>query len=133
MALYQYLTLLNYLPAPSMLLFHCVSPGAVKALTMHIVVSQKSLWFALMYCLVSICYSSFNSCGLLSNDALIDLEVQWLHSLILLIQKSCNKQVNHTNHKMQLSCMNLIFYTGSLVLIVQLWFCTISSLLQDLL
>jgi len=42
MALYQCLTLLNYLPAPSMLPFHCVSPGAVKTLTMHTVVSQTS-------------------------------------------------------------------------------------------
>ena len=42
MALYQYLTLLNYLPAPSMLPFHFVSPGAVKTLTMHTVVSETS-------------------------------------------------------------------------------------------
>jgi len=42
MALCQYLTLLNYLPVPSMLPFHFVIPGVVKTLTMHTVVSQTS-------------------------------------------------------------------------------------------
>ena len=44
MALYQYLTLLNYLPAALYV------AGVIDTLAMHTVVSQKSLWFALMYC-----------------------------------------------------------------------------------
>ena len=44
MALYQYLTLLSYLPAALYV------AGVIDTLAVHTVVSQKCLWFALMYC-----------------------------------------------------------------------------------
>jgi len=80
MALYQYLTSKLSSSALYVAVSLCYpwsyidTNNAYSSVTKEFVVCSHVL-------LVSICYSPFNSCGLLSNGALIVFEVQWLHSL----------------------------------------------------